>query len=139
MKLLTAGPRPASVYFRGGEVMIYIHDLYYSTMRRRILADLAAFHPDSGSRRRRRVMDRPRTQATQFKVVLDHYQVWLREQRQWYAAFGLLPPKHRAQADVAIPQFVYKPRKDAEGYVINSIYRSPLNTQRMRAQAAGAH
>jgi len=54
--LLSARERPASVFFRGGEVRIGVHDAWHSRTLKRLKADIVALHPDkalSGFRRRR--------------------------------------------------------------------------------------
>jgi len=91
--LLSAGERPASVFFRGGEVRIDVHDAWHERTLRRLKADIVALHPDkalSGFRRRRK-MRRSVTKATLYKYAQRNLRRWIAEQIQWYATFGLKP------------------------------------------------
>src|SRR2546426_1984041 len=91
--LLTAGERPASVFFRGGEVRIDIHDAWHERTLRRLKADIVALHPDkalSGFRRRGN-MSHLVPKATAYRYAQRNLKLWMWEQTQWYATFGLKP------------------------------------------------
>lgn len=107
--LLSAGERPASVFFRGGEVRIDMHDAWYRSTLRRIKADIVALHPDMANNgfRRRREMCRTVIKATVFKYAQRNLKSWMREQDEWYATFGLMPPRVIGVARVTT--FLYAP------------------------------
>src|SRR3989344_6376516 len=101
--LITAGSRPASVFFRGGFVRIDVHDAWYKRTLRRLKADIVALHPDkviSGFRRRRPFPHRRINLATAYNQALRSLQIWKREQEEWYAEFGLESPKVLGMAKV---------------------------------------
>jgi len=100
MLLITAGQRPASVYHRGGEVRIDIHDAMFTRTNGQFLADLQAMHPDTmiqHNHRRRYAFHGSRKEWTGygFASVMRTYKAWLAKEKKWYAVFGLLPPKSR--------------------------------------------
>ena len=100
--LLSAGERPASVFFRGGEVRIDVHDAWHERTLRRLKADIVALHPDkalSGFRRRRST-SRSVTTADAYRYAQRNLKLWMWEQMQWYATFGLKPIRVKGIAHV---------------------------------------
>ena len=136
--LLSAGERPASVFFRGGEVRIDVHDAWHERTLRRLKADIVALHPDkamSGFRRRRN-MSRLVTKATQRNL-----QLWMWEQTQWYATFGLKPLRVTGIARVTTP--LYTNMHNGSSYVLPAkpqhMHTAAIQTQiHVRKKAAGA-
>jgi len=111
--LLSAGERPASVFFRGGEVRIDVHDAWHERTLRRLRADIVALHPDkalSGFRRRGN-MARLIPKATAYRYAQRNLKLWMWEETQWYATFGLKPLRVAAEARVSnLPSTnTYKP------------------------------
>ena len=101
--LLSAGERPASVFFRGGEVRIDVHDAWHERTLRRLRADIVALHPDkalSGFRRRGN-MSRLVPKATAYRYAQRNLKLWMWEQTQWYATFGLKPLRVAGMAHVS--------------------------------------
>lgn len=99
MLLLTSGSRPASVFYRGGEVRIDIHDATFLRTNGLFLSDLQAYHPDTRfhhTARRKGSLHRNRDyKADRFIRILKAYRNWRGSESRWYAMFGLLPPKGR--------------------------------------------
>jgi hypothetical protein len=129
MTLITAGPRPASVFFRGGEIMIRTHDIYHITMRRRMLRDLHDLHPDGGARRR---IKQSIAKGSIFRQALSHYRTWLGEERRWYRVFSLSPPTLAMfKVRVEVKEFIFtKTRKGTK-------YFAPFTTSKVRTASAG--
>lgn len=105
--LLSAGERPASVFFRGGEVRIDVHDSWHERTFRRLKADIVALHPDkalSGFRRRGN-MSRSVTKATAYNYAQRNLKLWMWEEAAWYSTFGLKPPRVTGIAHVTTPLY----------------------------------
>ncbi len=116
--LLTAGERPASVYYRGGEVRIDVHDAWHERIFRRLKADIVALHPDkalSGFRRRRN-MRRVITVATAYKYAQRNLYLWMLEQELWYDTYGLKPP--HVTGIVQVTGYLYTEMHDGSSYVL---------------------
>ncbi len=116
--LLSAGERPASVFFRGGEVRIDVHDAWHEHILRRLKADIVALHPDkalSGFRRRGN-MSRLVTKGNAFRYAQRNLKLWMWEQTQWYATFGLKPPRVTGIAHVTT--LVYTTMCNGSYYVL---------------------
>lgn len=94
MLLITAGDRPASVWYRNGEVFIHAHDEQYLRMCRHMLALLRQAHPD----RNAACKDGRRRNGTGFTRIKHALVSYQRQERAWYAMLGLKPPKvtHKA-------------------------------------------
>jgi hypothetical protein len=116
--LLSAGERPASVFFRGGEVRIDVHDAWHERTLRRLKADIVALHPDkalSGFRRRGH-MCRLVTKATAFQYAQRNLKLWIWEETQWYATFGLKPLRVTGMAHIRTP--LYTNTHDGSHYIL---------------------
>ena len=116
--LLSAGERPASVYYRGGEVRIDVHDAWHERTFRRLKADIVALHPDkalSGFRRRGN-MSRLVVKATAYKYAQRNLTLWMWEQEAWYATFGLKPLRVTGIAHVTTP--LYTSMHNGSSYVL---------------------
>lgn len=140
--LLTAGSRPASVAYRGGEVNILAHDEWYAARRTRMLADLRALHPDTAkfNENRRAVSDTPKNFGdVRFKLTGRTFayatrvlEIWEAEQKRWYAVFGLTPPRHanqRVPTGNMIGLWTNLTNKGGD-------YKPPLKTARARSRWA---
>lgn len=127
MNLITAGDRPASVFYRGGEVRIDVHDAWYSRLRNRMLADLRALHPDTAGFHddRRTYRGYGFTNGAAFRYASRLFKSWQAEQREWYAEFGMTPPRHGATRREKTPM--------AKLWDHNSNYKPPIRTRHMVA------
>lgn len=138
--LITAGARPASVYYRGGEVRVDIHDEWYLRSRKRMLEDIKALHPDTASAHQdRRSIDSGGTRDTvnghtynQAAGVLKH---WEAEQKTWYATFDLEPPRHRRERSAEPATTKRKLWRKSET-TASYYYTPPIQTSRARAYEA---
>lgn len=136
--LITAGLRPASVFYRNGEVRILEHDEWYHTRRLRMLEDLKALHPDTSkfheARRDSTLIPatcyRPVNLGRTFDYAVHILGVWEAEQEKWYAVFGLKPPKHAIRRPAPI-------QKKRKLWKYNTgVYKPPLETAMSRGMAA---
>ena len=72
---------------------IDVHDAWHERTLRRLKADIVALHPDkalSGFRRRGN-MARLIPKATAYRYAQRNLKLWMWEETQWYATFGLKP------------------------------------------------
>src|SRR5262249_46290804 len=76
--LLAQGERPASVFWRGGEVQIHTHDAWHTRTKQLFVADIQALHPDSyrNFNYRRRAHRAGRACAR----AIAAYKAWLRKE-----------------------------------------------------------
>jgi hypothetical protein len=88
MLLITAGVRPASIWHRGAEIMIYVHDEWYIQRCRYLLAEMKATHPDRGTNRWGRQLT-GQTFISRHRTLLR----FKKDQAVWYKEFRLNPPK----------------------------------------------
>ena len=89
-KLITAGERPASIWFRGGMVRIDIHDAWYLAHYQNLMLIARRTHTDCGIN----ATGRNLTGAT-FRTIMRMLRTFIIEQTYWYAKFGLTPPRFR--------------------------------------------
>ena len=90
MMALTAGERPASIYYRGGEVRIDVHDAWYLAECARLMAIMRHLHPDRNRQRTKH--------NTGFRRACQYLRRFQREQQAlWYDEFGLNAPRFRKQ------------------------------------------
>ncbi len=130
--LLTAGPRPASVFYRGGEVRIDVHDAWHERTFRRLKADIVALHPDkalSGFRRRGK-MSRHITKATAYKYAQRNLTLWMWEQEMWYGTYGLKPP--HVTGIVQVTGYLYTEMRNGSSYVLPAKPQHPRRTIRFQ-------
>lgn len=93
MKLITAGKRPASVYHKGGEVHVHIHDAWYQTRCEKWTVIIRRTHTDRLRNRFGNVL-----KGKTCRRAIDALRTFQKLQRSWYTRLGLEAPKVRYRA-----------------------------------------
>lgn len=88
MQLITAGERPASVWFNGYELRIDVHDAFYIRTCRHLLALMASTHPDRGENKNHK-----RLTGHTFLKAGTSLRSFRATESVWYGKRGLKPPR----------------------------------------------